>query len=267
MDLPIYYTFSEFKENYPTDFNKWKSLYKEGSELDFVKELISLYEIFVDEKGNYKDRISLYSINPYDHRLNIEMSIEDYAENMEEKIKDYFSFEGEIPKGSTAMDFWEECNEEDHGSFVIDDPRHKYFKYFFISEGFTFALDHIQYRNFTYSVMKIYEFLQNKTKILKRVETPEAKKATEIPEFVPYQAEVGKGKNIPYKLALLRELGIMDTLNAKYDNNQEQLYRILEYLTGGDAKKYYLSMYGDNYNGNDRVTSYHTADLRKKGLI
>lgn len=87
----------------------------------------------------------------------------------------------------------------------------------------------------------------------------------ETPE--PYQKETGRGKNIPYKLALLKELKILDTLNIQYSHDKEQLYRILEYLTGGNAKNYYLSMYGDDYNGKDRVTHAHYADLRNKGLI
>ncbi len=82
----------------------------------------------------------------------------------------------------------------------------------------------------------------------------------------PYQKETGK-RNIPYKLALLREEGILDNLNVKYDNNKEQLYRILDFLTGGNSKNYYLSMYGDDYNGKDKITRAHTAYLRKNGLI
>ena len=89
----------------------------------------------------------------------------------------------------------------------------------------------------------------------------------DFPETEPYQTETGKGKNIPYKLELLKQLGIMDNLNSKYDNNKEQLYRILDFLTGGNSKNYYLSMYGDNYNGKDKVTPFHTAYLRKNGLI
>ena len=81
-----------------------------------------------------------------------------------------------------------------------------------------------------------------------------------------FQKETGT-KNIPFKLALLRELGLMDILNSKYDNNKEQLYRILDFLTGGNSKNYYLSMYGDNYNGKDKVTQSHNAYLRKNNLI
>lgn len=82
------------------------------------------------------------------------------------------------------------------------------------------------YFNILQNTLKIYTGDNPLTLNLDNENTPE-----------PYKTEIGRGKNIPYK------------------------------LTGGDAKKYYLSMYGDNYNGNDRVTAYHTADLRKKGLI
>lgn len=87
-----------------------------------------------------------------------------------------------------------------------------------------------------------------------------------FPEPEPYQKETGR-RNVPYKLALLRELKILDTLNIQYSDNKEQLYRILDYLTGANSKSYYLSMYGDNYKGKDRVTQQHVADLRNKGLI
>lgn len=86
------------------------------------------------------------------------------------------------------------------------------------------------------------------------------------PVIEKYQNETGS-KNIPYKLALLRELGLMDILNRKYDNNKEQLYRILNFLTGGNSKNYYLSMYGDDYNGKDKVTQSHNVYLRKNKLI
>jgi hypothetical protein len=39
------------------------------------------------------------------------------------------------------------------------------------------------------------------------------------------------------------------------------------YILQGNSKNYYLSMYGDNYNGKDKVTQSHNAYLRKNNLI
>lgn len=79
-----------------------------------------------------------------------------------------------------------------------------------------------------------------------------------------------KAGNTPYKLAMLIELGVMDTLNSMYDNQKSKLYLILKYITGCDKgliKKYWLSKYGTNYNGNEKISKRHFDDIRSKKLL
>lgn len=268
MELPFYYSFAEFQENYSSDFDRWRGIYIEGSELDFVNELISLYGIFVDEDGNYKHGISLFIIDDRDYILDNECSIDDYAENINLKLSEWFEWEGirvdwELPHGLTVLDYWEISN-EDHifGGFRIGDPRHKYFKHFFSVDGLSVVLDHLQYRNFTFSVLKIYEFLQNKSKTLKRIEVLEVNKSAELPITEPYK-EKERGVNVPYKLALLDELGFIKGLNLQYPNKSD-IYRILQFLTGGNIDNvtdYYNSIYG-NYSGSNQITDKHREKVK-----
>ena len=46
MELPVYYTFSDFEKNYKTDLEKFKETYKDASEIDYYEELLSLYNMF-----------------------------------------------------------------------------------------------------------------------------------------------------------------------------------------------------------------------------
>lgn len=78
-----------------------------------------------------------------------------------------------------------------------------------------------------------------------------------ITEIEPYK-EKEKGVNIPYKLALLDELGFIKNLNIQYTNKSD-IYRILQFLTGGNidnVKDYYNSIYG-NYSGSNQITVKH----------
>lgn len=78
-----------------------------------------------------------------------------------------------------------------------------------------------------------------------------------ITEIEPYK-EKEKGLNIPYKLALLDELGVIKNLNIQYTNKSD-IYRILQFLTGGNidnVKDYYNSIYG-NYSGSNQITVKH----------
>lgn len=79
-----------------------------------------------------------------------------------------------------------------------------------------------------------------------------------------------KGENTPYKITMLIELGIMKDLNIRYDNNKERLFSILQYITGCDKgliKKYWLSKYGKDYKGKERISKKHLDDIRSKKLL
>ncbi|MFX1645085.1 hypothetical protein MPN29_01040 [Riemerella anatipestifer] len=52
MEIPFYTSFKEFKDNYETDLEKWLSIYPDGNEDEFLKEVKELYEPFLRWNGN-----------------------------------------------------------------------------------------------------------------------------------------------------------------------------------------------------------------------
>ncbi len=43
MNIPFYISFTEFQKNYQSDFDKWKLIFTEGREVDFLWELKAIY--------------------------------------------------------------------------------------------------------------------------------------------------------------------------------------------------------------------------------
>lgn len=48
MEVPFYYSFKEFKENYETDLKKWLEVYTEGEEWDFLNNVDNIYSKYYD---------------------------------------------------------------------------------------------------------------------------------------------------------------------------------------------------------------------------
>ncbi|MCO4304678.1 hypothetical protein [Riemerella anatipestifer] len=53
MEIPFYTSFKEFKDNYETDLEKWLSIYPDGNEDEFLKDVKDLYEPFLRWSGRY----------------------------------------------------------------------------------------------------------------------------------------------------------------------------------------------------------------------
>lgn len=53
MEIPFYTSFKEFKDNYKTDLEKWLSIYPDGNEDEFLKDVKDLYEPFLRWSGRY----------------------------------------------------------------------------------------------------------------------------------------------------------------------------------------------------------------------
>lgn len=67
-----------------------------------------------------------------------------------------------------------------------------------------------------------------------------------------------KGENVPYKIAMLDEMGILKTLKSRYPIEAD-IIRITHYLVGGNidnVKKYYNSIHG-SYSGGNQITTKH----------
>lgn len=100
-------------------------------------------------------------------------------------------------------------------------------------------------------------FLEVKRELIKR-----GKNATTQPETKEYNQKE-KGENIPYKIAMLNELGLLENLNKRYPTESDRI-RIIQYITGGNidnVKKYYQSLFG-SHTGNMQVTEKHKDHAR-----
>lgn len=52
MEVPFYYSFKEFKENYKFNFDRWKSIFTNGSENDFLDEVEEVYKFYCLDPNN-----------------------------------------------------------------------------------------------------------------------------------------------------------------------------------------------------------------------
>lgn len=77
MEIPFYYSFSEFQENYKIDFEKWKSVFPDANENIFFKKLLPKYEKLIDkdlkEVKEIHFNISTVDVNfqKFDDRISI----------------------------------------------------------------------------------------------------------------------------------------------------------------------------------------------------
>lgn len=256
-DFPTYKTLSDFKKNYEIVYSKYNSSF---TPIEFYSKYHDLYSLIYTEFDNLWHKLNSHNLGiHYKKTINSE-SKNIFIKSLNNEIQDSISF----------------LLIEDIDILISN------IKFKINQDLFILKLKSLKEQNLINNEDELYKmqgeligitsFLDDlieteKINLLRFSSSQNSNTNTSQQiEIEPYTKEEGK-KNIPYKLALLRELGLMDILNTRYDNNKEQLYRILEFLTGGNAKSYYLSMYGDNYNGKDRVTKSHTAYLRKNRLI
>lgn len=250
----------DFQNGFAEHYERFKSMYPDAELIDYLYELKKHYQNF--------------------HRDTFAINCR-YDDSDEGKLEEW-SFEKllEIRKKSTTQcattsfaDLMEHYLIEGlEWNFPFDQPNFVYLD-FILEETSnrgvpTYRFDYTTFDNYKkFGLAKIQRDIQRR---IDEIEKPAAEIESAEPteeQVEPYVRETGRGKNIPYKLALMNELGILKTLRIQYSENEEQLYRILDYLTGGNTKGYYLSMFGNDYNGNNKVTRAHYADLRNKGLI
>lgn len=177
MEIPFYYSFKEFETNYYSDLQNWIKDYPDATEKDFLFELKELYEPFVRWSGKYhfKPKIKIsYEYDGYTEYADI--TINEVAEYAEKKIiahcKDIgtiedidaenYIFEDNI----NPLDYWEDSNKfYSNETIHFEDKQFNYLKYFFNYLGFLgFQLDEKKYKNFSFSVVKIAEWIDEKIK-------------------------------------------------------------------------------------------------------
>lgn len=163
------------------------------------------------------------------------------------------------------------CKEEDYideqifnyekAQSVVTMPLAQEFKMFqktfkkIVSGGFSYDdkdLDAVEIKLFLYNVRETLIYLNTK---LDPSFATKGKKQSSEPE--PFN-EKEKGFNVPYKIAMLDEMGILKNLKIQYPNETD-IIKILHYLVGGNidnVKKYFNSIYG-NYSGSLQITPKH----------
>ena len=140
MEIPFYYSFKEFENNYKPDFKNWLKIYDEATEEDFLFELKNLYEPFVKWSGIYrfKDGIEISFIGEAGYPENAIASLIDegemaysYQELVERKIKSqYVQFIDDLD-GESFLPYWDKCNYRTNADSVLfDDKKHKYLQFF-----------------------------------------------------------------------------------------------------------------------------------------
>lgn len=118
-------------------------------------------------------------------------------------------------------------------------------------------------KNFVYQFLgmnfyKILQFVDNE-----RIKISLTTNETDAPEPEPY-TEKERGVNVPYKIALLDEMGVIERLNQQFPNKSD-IHRMLKFLTGGNldnVKDYYNSIYG-NYSGSNQITDRHREKAKQ----
>lgn len=205
MELPIYYTFSEFEDNYNEIFQNWKKAYSEGDEEDFIKQYKEKYHSCVkyDER---LDEVYMYdyieirkedetffwgyiSINFHEFARILQKRIEDYIDRKKiliENIDDYSNYVDNIKIFDNQYIDGNISKKETPDPYLI-----KYYQYYKIKDFFEvkeivsfedicyiISFNEIKYKNFKYSIPKIFNFF--KDKIYEKNLRPEHKKEEHI---------------------------------------------------------------------------------------
>lgn len=248
MEIPFYYSFKEFLDNYETDYIEWQKLFSDGSKDDYNRELLAVYTKFVNEDGtDVYEEISSFWI-PDEYPEYHQIGIEQYWDIMQSKLNAYFALseERETPENFEVLDYWEICNFRNKLSQeVIDDSRHRYYKYFFNSIGFDIFFNDVKYRNFKFSVLKIYHWLNDKLS----GEGMEQKPEPEKPKL--------RTSNVNYKFALMEEMGVLQWLKSNIHTNNTNRAEILMEVMGST-----VSTLEDYITGKSVVSK----DVRQKAL-
>ena len=219
METPFYYSFSDFEINYKIDLENFKKTYKDATEIDFYKELIYTYGMFLNFDGEtFNETISVNCIfEEYPEEYDI--SIKEYTDLMQEKLTIYcsmngfYDYENAFPEHAEILDYWEECNiRQRKNRNIIIDGRHKYYREFFTSNRDSIYFNNTKYKNFQYSIKKIFNFVND---ILRKIEPsnnitkePEPTYQIETPEFDFSETDD------KVKLIILEKLGIIDYIKT-----------------------------------------------------
>lgn len=229
MEVPFYYSFKEFKENYETDLKKWLEVYTEGEEKDYLTEIGLDYNFFCDgENFVIKDKnkkeidrdldnfLQKFGIACFDFLKTFE-AIEDvdYNKPLKELLEEY-GYCGV----ANRLEFNERILSIIVRELIYED-----------ADGELY-FDSLKFPNFTYAVPKIYNFILNR---LVELEKKEEENSNEVEpttdNFTPLTSTQVD------KIGLYRMLGIIDFLKDNNpDMNNSDISRLIVELSSEEMK-------------------------------
>lgn len=237
MEVPFYYSFKEFKENYETDLKKWLEVYTEGNEADFFREIGFYYYYFIKYIDDYD--YTCFAIRD----KNREVIKNDLSDFLIRFGNAYASFLGNIANGDKkemekllSRDFKELLNTEKNAYSDIADVLNfdedilKILTELMCNNEDGFDFDRIKFNNFTLAVPKIYDYI-----IKKRIELEEKENSNEVEptadNFTPLTSTQVD------KIGLYRMLGIIDFLKDNNpDMNNSDISRLIVELSSEEMK-------------------------------
>lgn len=269
MEIPFYYSFNDFKNNFENDLKKFLNVFQDATETDYLKEVIKIYSNFIDfERYTVIEEISCdYIMEDYPEYN--ELDLNRYTEIMQEKLKIYCSINGfyddenDFPVNLEILDYWENCNiRTKENTLVITDNRHKHYRQFYNSFFDIITFDELKYKNFNFSIFRIIEFIDNK------IEKKEHEIYNQIPKNNFNEIYKKNRFTTPTNIAILKELGVFGAM-AKKGFNRKSIIDTLYQITGANSKnleKYYDSMVkNDNIEFNNTHTEKAKEFLNSKG--
>ncbi len=234
MEIPFYYSFAEFQENYNNDLKNWLEVFKDADETNFLNELKVLYRNFV-VLGNFDHSIEFQYMGESGYPEYFESDINLYSKTIVEQTNKFINENEFLDKNAdyNYLDYWDNFNSFAE-VFICSEVKHKYYKHFFTSfYPICLKFDEIKYKNFQFSVVNIAKLIDSK--ILKfTMEIPETetnisdKPETKISEITE------KGNNLNFKIAMLEYMDVLKWLENNIPN-QTNRAEILAKLIGGST--------------------------------
>lgn len=268
MEVPFYYSFKEFKENYENDLKKWLEVYTEGEEQDFLDILFNKYKNSI-----YSVEVEIQKQTElYPETLCID--IRKYFEIIENRLDAFIKYTGLNPQ--SAEDYKDIISFEIFNFVGVFDDKHPFYKtppddfildyeeFYIKYKSFLEAYEcgglyylyfnEIKFKNFQFAKKRVFEFIENRRKVLNtRLPTPPPDEVEPI--TLPENIKTTKVNTI----RLLHYTGILEFLLKKYPRmNESNLASFFELIT--KTPIIHRNQNTHFYKNNDD-SMYHKDDL------
>lgn len=307
MEVPFYYSFTEFKENYNDDFKRWKEVYTEGGEEDFLCAIMDIYggyfeydflgdffgfrEIekltrqkyrpekwessdYYDERGNYCKNIHISNII---QDINIRLMTADLSN---EKDLDKIVSRRELVKILKKYGLLDdEYNSEYIGGYNFIDfnlimSLELFWEFkMYDDKDWYLHFNNIKYDNFKLSIPKIYNFIKNRQEEIKEpTKSMKPQSNEKMPTIEDIDKEESKGikLSLPTRITLLNELGFFKLLEGK-GYGKTQIEKITAKLLNADERNTRGNINALNPHSGEDLTKYTAGNeantIKAKGIL